>query len=115
MGLGRLALKLRMELDGHIEGLRWQLQYFNKITVRALTRESHPMRFELTSVQIVELVAVAMTFRNGVGMIRNLSSGVFGQVAGLRSEPHGSSHVGHFALLIQEANDGCGRIFVELR
>ena len=71
------------------------------------------MRFELSSVHIIELVAVAMTFRNGVGMIRNLGSGILGQITGLRSEPHGSTHVRHFALLIQEANDGCGRIFVE--
>lgn len=64
MGLMRLAQEFRMKLAGDEKRMIRQLNYFNQFSVRREAAENKSGFFETFAVDIIEFIAVAMTFVN---------------------------------------------------
>ena len=62
MRFGRLTLKLRVKLNSEKEWMRRQFENLHQASVWALARESHSIGFKSTSVDIVKLIPMTMSF-----------------------------------------------------
>ena len=71
------------------------------------------MGFVSTSVDIVELVAMAMALVHEFRLISELRDRVFGERTWLSTESHGPSHVGDIPLFIEQTDHRIRSVFVK--
>ena len=101
MRASRFALEFRVELNRDEMRMIGQLQDFHQGAIGAEPREPHPVRFVLLAIQIVEFVAMAMSFGDDIRLISSVGYRVLCKLSGLSAEPHRTSHQGNLALFIE--------------
>lgn len=113
MGSGRLRFELWMILYGDKPRVVWQFDRLDQRVVWALPCEPHAVGGKLLPVDVVELVAVPMTFGN-LGRSIALGGDAIGiQHRWLGAKPHRATFLGDRFLLIQQADHGMLGIFVK--
>ena len=79
----RLALEFRMELAGHVVGMVFQFDDFHQLAVRRGAAEHETLFLIALAIRVVELVAVAVTFHDDVGLVECVGFGAGDEMAGL--------------------------------
>src|SRR5262245_64390548 len=93
MRLEWFRLELGVELDRHVPGVRWQLDYLDELAVERTTDDFESLIGQRFFVQAVELVTVAMSLVDHCLAVQlaGLRSGL--ELAGIGPEPHGAAEV----------------------
>ena len=115
MGLVRFRLELGVELAGDVEAVAGELDDFHESFLGADGADDEAFFLELVLVVGIELVAVAVTLGDTVGIVielRGLRSCEKDGLAG--AEAHVVAHGGEFFLLFLQADDGVRGVFIEL-
>ena len=89
-----------MVLHADKPGMAGDLDDFDQRAVRACAHHLHPAVGKLLTVDIIELVAVAMSLGNVLRLVALGRLAARGQTCGLGAQPHGPAQVGDRLLLI---------------
>ena len=104
VGLVGSGLELRVELDPHEPGMVGQLHHLHQPPVRGKSCQAEPFRRQHLPVGVVELIAVAVPFGDGIGAIGGVAgASVSGQTAGVGAQTHGTAQIGFFGALFKLA------------
>jgi hypothetical protein len=102
-----------MELHGEEPGMAGELDDFDELAIGAGAGEGEAVSRELLAIDVVELVAVAMAFGDFFAPVRFAGVRALREDGGLRAEAHGAAFVSDVFLLVEQADDGVGSVFVE--
>ena len=104
-----------MELTREKPGMVDKLNDLHKRAIGRATGKNHTVLFKQLAILVVEFVAMSVTLRDSFHPIGVPGSCSRHNAAGIGTETHGTSLIGHLLLLFQKRNNRVGVIRLELR
>src|SRR3989338_7991353 len=114
MGFKRLGFKFRMKLAAQKVWVIGKLNHFHEISLRTNPGNYKTGALQFLKIGVVELISVAVAFRNFLLAISLMGVSTLFDYAWIRPKSHRRPFSRNRLLLLHDIYDGMGRLLVEL-